>query len=258
MVKEKVSSVVSRALKSTAHHFPPEVLRMPKESDRAWHAFQIWCTSAPRQFSLMERTTGIPIRTIKTYFAKHSWSRRAAAYDDCLARAMVRSAEVVAADRAAEYARRRTAAEDEAHDLKEQLLAKVRQMIAWPLQRVVRDEDGQTIHIHPAKWTFATVPQMVNVLTSLWTISSGLAPVSGMDSDIVARLLQAVRDVVNRHLPEEQQAAFAEDLQRAAQTVLIAEHNITAATVGGSRPLDPLTGEEAWKARKEEERGESA
>jgi hypothetical protein len=142
--------------------------REPGETPKAWDAFKIYRDlgkgrTHKKVAELMGKTPGY-CRTLEIWSSKNDWIDRAQAWDDY--HEMMRNegaAEYVRAQ-GSDLATREAQVQEKILGLKEKIIPKLEAMTQFPIERRTVEQDGRTVHIHPARWSFHTLIRALEVM----------------------------------------------------------------------------------------------
>ena len=130
----------------------------------------------------------------KRYAKKFHWTERVQAYDDHLSSLAFFTQGEAVNKAAQERLKRLELLEKEEFEIGQALLKKGKEMLAFPLATQRREQDGKTIHIHPAKWTFQTAARVLEAGDKLTRLSAGLpTDAKGMD---ITGLVNAITETL--------------------------------------------------------------
>jgi hypothetical protein len=155
--------------------------RQEGESTKAFHAFTIYrdlgisrtIPEAHRRYTGRNQG-GIraePPGYFEDWYKRFHWKDRAEAYDAYLEEAYRLESEAV-------WKERRNALREELWRDHDDLKTRVAEMLAFPISdiKVVKGENGLETHIHPGKWNFSTVCQMLELAARLGQQAVGVEP----------------------------------------------------------------------------------
>jgi hypothetical protein len=156
-----------------------------------FRAFEIWRAlgSDERTFSSAALAAAVSQVTVRRWAAEWRWLERAAAFDEAVSASTRKQIEQRIAERSTVWLAREEFTREEGYDLFLRGLELIKQMLAYPLTRMVKEtisEDGtQIIQIYePAKWTHASVTALTTALFQLAHMSIGIAPGSRLVDNI--------------------------------------------------------------------------
>jgi hypothetical protein len=182
---------------------PESWQRFPHESFKAYEAFHIYIKlRAERTAAEVARQLSKSSALIRRWHQKYNWDDRARAWD-AQELNMLRAAQEKEAQALAKVVSQRQKDLIEAewqHVLA--LIERVKQMVKWPLSKQTAKEvdetlpdeispDGKTIkrvtikkitEIHPARWDFGTMNQMIELVSRLGRLATG-APIAAVGVD---------------------------------------------------------------------------
>lgn len=161
--------------------------RRPGETDSAWEAFLTFLNLGPTRdvaqtFQIITGHTTQPHHRFRALAVSYDWWKRAHAYDewDALQRRRAREAAGIAAAAAQgaaladdEWVARRASARQTGWELSQELIKKAREMLSVAIikRRVIAADPQagrpETHVFEPAKWTMATLCQMVETADTL-------------------------------------------------------------------------------------------
>ncbi len=155
--------------------------RQEGESSKAFHAFALYrdlgisrsIPEAHRRYTGRNQG-GIraePPGYFEDWYKRFNWKGRAEAYDAYLELSYRLESETVRKEH-------RNAFREELWRDHDDLKTRVAEMLAFPLSeiKVVKGENGLETHIHPSKWNYSTVCQMLELAARLGTQAVGVEP----------------------------------------------------------------------------------
>jgi len=148
--------------------------RLPGEPEKWWVRFEKYRLMGPnRSMQVLNNNerkeigkgplTALP-GGFREAVMRYRWTERVEAWDESL---LVEMRE--------EWAKRREKWRQDEWDLANAMHKKVLDMMVFPVARIVREADGKTTIIEPADWKLGDIPKMVDVISKLARLSSGLA-----------------------------------------------------------------------------------
>lgn len=148
--------------------------RLPGESNLWWIRFEKFRLMGPARtikglYDVEREHAGKCFRKQapgiwKNHAVQYRWRERAGAWDQ-LALDELRE----------EWAKRREKWRQDEWDLANMMHKKVLDMMVFPVARVIREADGKTTIIEPADWKLGDIPKMVDVISKIARLSTGLA-----------------------------------------------------------------------------------
>jgi hypothetical protein len=140
--------------------------RQKGESEAAYRAFLAYRDLGPgrsreaayaRWAGHGKGTERAPAGKFTKWCAENDWVERARAWDDHLQA----ERDAIAAAEARKWEQRRQQSLEENWQAAQLLRDKARKMLAFPLQRTETEQDGKTVIIHPARWTFGAAARLL-------------------------------------------------------------------------------------------------
>lgn len=144
--------------------------REPGESGKAFAAFEVYRSLGPGRSlrTVAEHVYGTRWktgkRTVEKWSSRFDWVDRVAAFNARDAMIAREAVEEHLRSKASELAARRAALVEKNLEVSERAAEQALLMLRWPLvEKIVGEEDGQTILAIPAKWTKSNVKQMFEI-----------------------------------------------------------------------------------------------
>ncbi len=199
--------------------------RQPGEKPKPWAAFRIYrdLGKGRSQDLAYCRSKGLPdgSKTAPGFYSEWSsandWTVRAAAYDAHLDAIAQEAAEKATAAQAAENARLREAAKADELAVADELVARARAMMNFPLQRQERSVDGTQVTIEPVKWHQGHVATYLELASKLRRLALGMETDRAKIDVEIDRELEAIFDVAASVLPQEWMDALMAALEARAK-----------------------------------------
>jgi len=150
--------------------------QQPGESTKNYTAFRCYLDAGPqRSVRMVSRKLAKCKALISRWSSAWQWVSRVRAWEADDARRRQQAEEELALRDARKWAVRQQRVRDDEYDLGQAMLARAREMLAFPLTRKIVREEGRTIIIEPARWQASDVSRMADVAAELVRRSSGLA-----------------------------------------------------------------------------------
>ncbi len=147
--------------------------RHPRESNPAYAAFLAYIElGVGRSVRQVARRLAKSATLIGRWSSKHDWPKRAAAYDDHIAKTAFEAEEAKLVKKAGVWAERMEQTREEAFQMAGKLIAKAQAMLEYPLAQTT-SADGKTT-IKPARWNFSDAARMADVAARLKQLATGL------------------------------------------------------------------------------------
>lgn len=146
--------------------------RLSNETAKAYEAFRIFCDlGAQRSMAKVARKLGKSQTLISKWSTRHGWPDRVKEFDAKLVKIQRDSEQKAIEQQSKSWAARTVGARENAWSMAQELRAKARKMMEWPLERITK-KNGKTI-INPARWTMNDAARFVDVATKLEYLSTG-------------------------------------------------------------------------------------
>lgn len=150
-------------------------LKRANEHPRAYAAFKVYRDMGPeRSIKKVVRSHGKAKATLETWSRRHGWQERVAAWDADQEEKRRKAEDEALKQEAAVWAIRQREVRQRDWDDAQTLRSKVRDMLNFPLTTRVVRQDGQEIHIHPAKFTLNNCARMLDIASKLERLATGL------------------------------------------------------------------------------------
>lgn len=147
--------------------------RLPNESEPAYEAFVMYVQAGVgRSAREVGRKLGKDWSLISRWCSKHRWLERAQAFDRRLQHVAQKAEEERIIASAGLWAKRMEQTREEAFEVAEELIAKARAMLKFPLSEST-SADGKTV-VKPGRWSFADAARMTDIAARLKQLSVGL------------------------------------------------------------------------------------
>lgn len=156
--------------------------RQPGESREAFEAFKLYRDMPPRDRSVdaaFHTATGRQKGGKRAagrwwkWSADYEWKARAEAYDRHLRDLELAAQEEAIAKDAEKWAERQRKQREDEWEARNKVLEKVNAMLQMPIvEQQVVSPDGRTVIVKPAKWTFATVAQLLELMAKLGRLAA--------------------------------------------------------------------------------------
>lgn len=147
--------------------------RRPGESNPAYAAFLAYIElGVGRSVLAVGRRLAKSRSLVSRWCMRHDWVRRAAAYDDYIAKTAFEAEEAKLVKRAGVWAKRMEETREEAFQMAGLLVEKAQAMLKFPLSETTT-ADGKTV-IRPGRWTFADAAKLADVAARLKQMATGL------------------------------------------------------------------------------------
>jgi len=184
---------------------------MAGEGAEAFAAFCLFRDMGPKRsmngaFGLHLKAHGTAIEsprapgTWRKWAKKYAWEARARAHDvenyQGIKKAREEGVKEAAVDDERQWQERRRQLREAEFQIAEQLLAKAKQMLAFPLVKKKTEEDGKTIIFEPAKWHFGHISQMTDIASKLSRLAAEMdteRPADNGGSTVEVKVLCGVK-----------------------------------------------------------------
>lgn len=136
--------------------------RQPGESMKAFAAFRIFLELGPsRTIEATAREYGRSVTQVNRHSTANHWFDRAAAYDNHQASVRDAARERVMAEEAGKWERRRLEALEADFARSRLLEQRIDAMLNFPMTTRRTEDNGKTIIVQPAKWTYASLATLI-------------------------------------------------------------------------------------------------
>lgn len=150
--------------------------RLPKESARAYEAFKAYCDlGAERSLRRAGQKLSKNHTTVSDWSKKYNWVGRARAWDAAADERERKAKDDAMKKEADKWAKRQMSVREDRWTLGDELLAKAKAMLAYPISKQTASQDGKAITINPQKFSFGSVARMVEIGDKLRGLAAGVA-----------------------------------------------------------------------------------
>lgn len=176
-------------------------MRLPNEPVKAWNGFMCYRDLGPeRTLNKVLIAFGKPpsyMRQLQYWSSDYEWVKRARAFDHYTESIQLKQS----VSEVPLWEKRRLEALEKNLEMAAKLWAKVELMLEHPITHEVKDDYRGVIEVHPAKWSYSSLAQVVKTAAELQaaTISEALPSVSEEDFDVDTATIDQLREYVARH-----------------------------------------------------------
>ncbi len=147
--------------------------RLPNESEPAYQAYRMFVEAGiGRSAREVGRRLGKDWSLISRWSSGHRWLERARAFDARLQHVAHKAEEEMIIASAGRWAKRMEETREEAFQVAEELIAKARAMLKFPISEST-SVDGKTV-VKPGRWSFADAARMADTAAKLKAMATGL------------------------------------------------------------------------------------
>jgi hypothetical protein len=132
--------------------------RLPAESPQAFEAYKVYRDMGPgRSRKLVGERLGKDVSLMSRWQGRHSWVERARERDEYIDSIKQQAIDEYAREQAVTMAAREQEIQTTLLDARLASAKKLTQMLQFPLVETQTEDEGRTIIVKPARWTFNTI-----------------------------------------------------------------------------------------------------